>query len=76
MKEMGGIVREYGWEDFRQKQRTAAHSDRAVFDRLVGDYAVSNVVLHFECRGIIAICPDCRAGLYRSNWCRWVAPTR
>jgi hypothetical protein len=48
---MRAIAAEYGWPDFHQKERAAAPADTAAFDRLAGDYAVSNVTLHIERRG-------------------------
>ena len=48
---MRAIATEYGWEDWRPIERAAVPADTALFDRYVGSYAVSNVVLRVERRG-------------------------
>jgi CubicO group peptidase (beta-lactamase class C family) len=48
---MRSIAAEYGWEDYRPVERTAAPANTALFDRFTGAFAVGNVVLHVERRG-------------------------
>jgi CubicO group peptidase (beta-lactamase class C family) len=43
---MRSIAAEYGWEDFHPIARAAVRPNAALFDRFVGDFNVSNVVLH------------------------------
>ncbi|MGJ7914490.1 serine hydrolase domain-containing protein [Massilia sp. LXY-6] len=48
---MRSIATEYGWQDYRAVERTAAPANAALYERFAGDYQVSNIVLHVERRG-------------------------
>jgi CubicO group peptidase (beta-lactamase class C family) len=48
---MRSIAAEYGWEDWRPIERDAVPGNVALYGRLAGDYAVSNITLRIERRG-------------------------
>jgi hypothetical protein len=48
---MRSIAAEYGWEDYRQVELTAAPANTALYGRFTGSFAVSNVVLRVERQG-------------------------
>lgn len=43
-----GIAAEYGWEDYRPKERVAAQPNPALFARFAGDFAVANTTLRIS----------------------------
>jgi CubicO group peptidase (beta-lactamase class C family) len=48
---MRSIAAEYGWEDWHQIERVAAHANPALYDRFTGEYAVSNTTLRITRHG-------------------------
>lgn len=43
-----GIAAEYGWEDYRPRERVASQPNPALFARFAGDFAVSNTTLRIS----------------------------